>query len=216
MALEATHIRFALDLKDEYKVKNLEKYILGTVYPDSRYITGIDRDLTHHEDILLPEFAKDDFKKGWQVHQICDLVQNKKREELLPELTIRHNDAWNEKEWIIASAIKIIQDMKDMRHFNIQYYLKYFEYAYNPNGEDINDIKKYNRIVINLYKDKKVTTVEDNYKMWLALGINKEQGDKIRSKTIEFLQDESLVKRIGSIYNGMVSSYKDVLPLNLA
>lgn len=81
MSLEATHIRFALDLKDEYKIKDIKKYISGTVYPDSRYITGIDRNLTHYNDILKPEFAKDDFKKGWQVHQICGMIRIMKKQK---------------------------------------------------------------------------------------------------------------------------------------
>ena len=38
MALEATHIRFAYDLKEKYKITDLEKYISGLIYPDSRYI----------------------------------------------------------------------------------------------------------------------------------------------------------------------------------
>lgn len=41
MALEGTHIRFALDVGDKYNIKDLGKYISGTLYPDSRYITGI-------------------------------------------------------------------------------------------------------------------------------------------------------------------------------
>ncbi len=61
MSLEATHIRFALDLKDKYRVQAIEKYISGTTYPDSRYVTKIDRGLTHNDDILTPGFAKDDF-----------------------------------------------------------------------------------------------------------------------------------------------------------
>ena len=49
MALEATHMRFALDLKNKYQVRNIKKYIVGTIYPDSRYLSGIDRTLTHSE-----------------------------------------------------------------------------------------------------------------------------------------------------------------------
>lgn len=41
MPLEATHIRFALDLLNKYKIKNIDQYIAGAVYPDSHYITGI-------------------------------------------------------------------------------------------------------------------------------------------------------------------------------
>jgi hypothetical protein len=47
MALEATHIRFALDLKDTYGVNDVHAFVSGAVYPDSRYVMGIDRIATH-------------------------------------------------------------------------------------------------------------------------------------------------------------------------
>ncbi|MCK4540336.1 hypothetical protein KAU09_04240 [Candidatus Parcubacteria bacterium] len=47
--------------------------------------------------------------------------------------------------------------------------------------------------------------------MWIALGINKEQGDKIKEKTEDFLKDKGLVKRIEAIYDDMIVNYKDVL-----
>ena len=211
MSLEARHIRFALDLKDEYKIKDIEKYISGTIYPDSRYVTGIDRNLTHHNDILKSEFAKDDFKKGWQVHQICDMIMNREKTKVLPDLFVNECADFNKERWIISSAMKIIQDMNDMQKFDLQKNLEYLEFAYNPNGENLSDIKKYNQIIINLYKNKKVTTVDDYYKIWFVLGINKEQGDKIKEKTEEFLKYKRLVKKIEAIYDDMIANYKKVL-----
>lgn len=52
MALEASHIRFALDLKDKYSIQDVQKLVSGTVYPDSRYATKIDRQLTHPQDFM--------------------------------------------------------------------------------------------------------------------------------------------------------------------
>jgi hypothetical protein len=121
MSLGATHIRFALDVKEEYKIKDLEKYISGVIYPDSRYITGIDRNLTHAHDLFV---ADSDFKRGWQVHLICDEVQEAKRKELLPDL---YKDK-NIDPWITNTAIKIIQDIDDFEAFNIQDYLDFFVY----------------------------------------------------------------------------------------
>jgi hypothetical protein len=207
MALEATHIRFALDIRDQYNVQDIEKYISGAIYPDSRYVTGIDRSLTHNDDIMLLEFAKDDFKKGWQAHQICDVVQG----EILTDLLLDRDDDWDERRWIKISAVKIIQDMNDMKCFDLQSNLKYLEYAFNPNSENIDDIKKYNQIMIDLYKNKKETTIEDNYKMWIALGVDAGQGKKIKIKTEEFLSDNKLVKKIHSIYNKMLKRYREVL-----
>ncbi|MCK5416031.1 hypothetical protein KAI92_01230 [Candidatus Parcubacteria bacterium] len=211
MSLEATHIRFALDLKNKYQVQDIEKYISGTIYPDSHYVTKIDRELTHNDDILNPAFAKDDFKKGWQVHQICDIMQNRMKKRVLPKFFSKKHNGYDEQRWIISTSMKIIQDMNDMQQFPIQKYLKYLAFSYNPNGENINEIKKYNQIMVDLYKDKKKITVEDNFNMWLALGINEKLGIKIKTKTEELLKDEVLVKKIEHTYIDMLNNYKDIL-----
>lgn len=212
MALAATHIRFALDLKSEYDIKDIKKYLSGTIYPDSRYLSDIDRNLTHNNNVLAPEFAKDDFKKGWQLHQICDMVQNKKRKELLPELTVPHDDEWNTKEWVLATVGKIIQDMNDMQSFNIQTYLNDLdEYIISPNNENVNDIKKYYQAIKKLYWGKKTTTLEDYGKMGLAIGLTKAHWKKIMPKLTEIQKNKKLVKRIGAIYPAMLKSHKEVL-----
>ncbi|MFH1835317.1 MAG: hypothetical protein ABH851_03910 [Methanobacteriota archaeon] len=54
MALELTHVLFARDLKDKLNVQNEAEYYAGTVYPDSRYTTGIQRDKTHVKAPLDP------------------------------------------------------------------------------------------------------------------------------------------------------------------
>jgi hypothetical protein len=209
MSLEATHIRFALDLKDKYQVQDIEKYISGTIYPDSRYVTKIDREFTHNDGILRPEFAKDDFKKGWQVHQICDIMQNKMKKRALPEPFFEKYKGFEEQRWVISTAMKIIQDMNDMQQFPIQNYLKYLEFAHNPNGENIDEVKKYNQIMIDLYKNKGKTTVEDNYQMWLALGVNEELGLKVKNKTEELLKNKGLVVKIENVYNDMIENYNE-------
>ena len=211
MALEATHIRFALDLKDKYQVQNIKKYISGTIYPDSRYVTGIDRNLTHNNKILKPKFAKDDFRKGWQVHQICDIAQHFILRKQILFLNRHPIKGWQENKWVEFTSAKIIQDMADMQKFDIQQVIKFLEYVENPNGEDIKKVKKYNQIMVDLYKDKTITTVEDNYKMWLALGINNELGNKVKEKTHEFLKDKKLVKEIESCYKIMLNSYQKYL-----
>jgi len=98
-----------------------------------------------------------------------------------------------------------------MQQFPIQDYLKYLEYAQNPNGEEIGEVKKYNQIMVDLYRGKKTTTLEDNYRMWLALGVDEELGLKIKSKTEELLKDIKLVKKIEDVYFDMIENYQDVL-----
>ena len=207
MPLSATHIRFALDLQNEYKIKDLEKYIAGTVYPDSRYFTGIDRTLTHGEEIFQPEFATDDFKKGWQAHRICDRLQNKVKTKIFPEF-FPENVSGDEQRWIDSTALKIIEDMDDMQKFDIQTCLKYLEYANNPNGEKIELIRESNQSLVSLYRDKKVATIDDYYKALLFWKIDEELCKKVIETTKIFLADASLVDRVKNIYEEMMEEYK--------
>ncbi|MCX6806647.1 MAG: hypothetical protein NT135_00775 [Candidatus Berkelbacteria bacterium] len=209
MSLQATHIRFALDVKDKYQVKDIKKYICGTVYPDSRYTTKIDRTLTHNGDILLPAFAKDDFKKGWQVHQICDILQNYIFSKNIPLLVKYSIKTWEEPKWLSFTASKIIQDMADMQSFDIQKILVNLNYTYNPNSENIADVKKSNQIIINLYKDKKTTSSDDYYHMWLDVGMDKEKASKLKAKAKEFLKDKQLVSQIQSCYDKILKLYNN-------
>ena len=209
MALEATHIRFALDLKDVYKVKDLGKYLSGTIYPDSRYVTGIDRTLTHNDEILKADFASDDFKKGWQLHHICDIIQNKLREKFLPELHLTHSKLFHTREWYLATAAKIIQDQFDMQLFDLHSQLSLLEYVQNPNNEDIETIQKYNQFVVNLYKGKDTVSFEDHFVFWSNLGISKKHLKGIENKTRKAYKNPDLVKRIHGIYDQMLSSFDD-------
>ncbi len=143
MALEVTHIRFALDIIERYQVTSLREYLSGTIYPDSRYVTGINRNLTHNGDVLDKSFSQSDFTSGWQVHCVCDEIQRSVHQELFPELHIFEGP----KRSIYLTALKLFQDMSDAREINLEKYLPCLDYSYNANGEDIEYIKKYNNIV---------------------------------------------------------------------
>ena len=108
----------------------------------------------------MPEFAADDFRKGRQTHQICDLVYNLVRKKLFLDLFPVSYDSHNEQEWIISTALKIIQDMDDVQSFDIRQYLRCLEYVFNPSNESLEGVKNYNLVMINLYKNKEVATVE--------------------------------------------------------
>jgi DNA-binding transcriptional MerR regulator len=212
MPLEATHIRFALDLQNKYKIKDLGQYLAGTIYPDSHYLTGIDRELVHGNRFLLPGFATNDFNMGWQVHQICDLVFDiivEKR--LFSNLFSINHRLYNEQNWIILTALKAIQDMNDVQLFDIQKYLELIQYAHNPNGENIAGVDNYNKIVINRYKNKAFTTVEENIDILLKLGVKSSLCKQIRVKTEEFLQNQKLLDSVKLIYGGMINSYFDIV-----
>jgi hypothetical protein len=105
MALPATHLRFAADLTDQLVVSDWSAHLSGTLYPDSRWVTGVDRHQTHDARFLDPAFATDDFSLGWHIHCVCDQIQGDIHAEILGDLESLTPDA----RWVRMSAAKIIQ-----------------------------------------------------------------------------------------------------------
>ncbi len=204
MALEATHMRFALDLKERYQVKDLEKYIVGAIYPDSRYISGIDRNLTHNEKFLNSEFAKDDFHKGWHCHLLVDDKQNfiigKFFADLVPSFV--NEGKFTYKEYPIFTAIKIIQDIDDIQKFDLSQCVEFIKnYTFNPNDEIFDYNKKYNQIIVDLYKDEKSIVIEDCIQTCRDLGISKKSRTEIRENIKVFLNNKETMQKVNKIYD---------------
>ena len=162
--------------------------------------------MTHGKDLFGAGSTQDDFKNGWHSHLICDKAQNIKRAELLPDINKGEAD-----ERVIKTAVKIIRDIQDFRCFDIQQYLDFLDYAENPNGEDINEVKKYNKIMQDMYRGEKEMTINDYYEMWLSLGISIELGQKVKKRTEELMRDNFVVQQIEKIYDQALGSYKHIL-----
>jgi hypothetical protein len=206
MAMEGTHIKFALEIKDKLNVKNLDKYISGTIYPDSRYFTGIDRNLTHNEEFLNKKFYGDnDFKKGWVVHLICDKVQFMVFNNIFNDILDKFK---NEKKlsmdnWVLRTSLKIVQDIYDVSQFGIKKYLNHLEYTENPNNENLTDMKEYNQIWIDQYK-KEVLKIENETNGWEKLKIDSHLVENILIKSKELSSDKMIMDRIKLIYPKMI------------
>lgn len=211
MALEATHIRFALELKDELKVKSIKKYILGTSYPDSRYKTGIERDKTHDEAVFKKlKLINPDFKKGWKVHLLCDLVQYRSFRNKVTLLGT-FGEGWPEDKWVHFTAAKMIQDMIDRQAFDIEKYLPCLDDAENPNKESLKKIHEFNDSLIELYSKEfdlidYRNTLSDN-------GVELRLANKTLKKVKELLGDKKFMKQIKNVFPDMVSSYKKSLTI---
>jgi len=203
MAGFATHIRFALDIKDNYQIDFLTKYLSGCIYPDSRYTSGINRDLTHFSDILKPDFLTDDFKKGWQTHYICDKIHN-----ILMNKIFHKEKYSDDKKWyVVAQAIKTIQDMYDMQQFDIQDAINNLEYAEAFNGEDLELLQRYNNDLQILYRKKKKTELSDYNRIWDNLGLDTEITTRFNDTIKHTLKDEKMVKKIQGMYKKMMKYY---------
>ena len=204
MALEATHIRFALDLKDKYGVQNVERYVAGAIYPDSRYVTEVDRLATHPEDYMEWDMNRiNDFRKGWFAHLLADNIQWDITKEFLPQVFDGSQGQGGER-WIKHTAIKILQDLDDVRKFDIKQYLPFLLHVENPNGEDIKTVERYNQIFPKMYADPEKVNVDSCYEMWKEFGIDDELAMKVKLQAEEYSRDNTVMDAVVKIYPEML------------
>jgi hypothetical protein len=211
MALEGTHMRFALEVRDSFRVKDVKKYISGSIYPDSRYITGVDRGLTHDDSQMERIFWwDDDFKKGWASHILYDKIQYEVHTELFKDILKEGNPemSW-EEDWIVRSALKILQDKFDVLRFNIHEFLDGLDYVETPNGEDYETLKKYNCCYKRVYSKVPNVTVEDIEAMWDEWNVSDENSKRIERLVNEMRKDAVLMKRIEGIYPRTMDVFED-------
>lgn len=202
MALAATHIRFALDLKEKFEIKNVSNYLSGTIYPDSRYVTKLDRNLTHAKEYQDEQFYKnDDFRKGVAVHLLCDTVQAKLFSEYFSDVIPAGDVLAGSEPWIARTALKVVQDMDDATHFPIRDYVSRLEYVENPNGENVAQLQAYAQIFQQMYT--KTVNIDAYARMWCELGITEELAERVRRQSEEYFANGSVRARIAEVYPQM-------------
>ncbi|MFA6897651.1 MAG: hypothetical protein WCQ96_05210 [Patescibacteria group bacterium] len=206
MSLEATHLRFSLAIKKDLGVIDLEKFTAGVIYPDSRYVTGIQRSLTHDLDYFVDRKNLSDFQKGWLSHIIGDKIFEEVMEDKFGDMILF--DEVGER-WPVITAIKIIQDLEDFISFDIQSIIDYLDYYEIHFREDERKVIAYSDIIKNLYKGKTKLTVEDCLLMWEKLGMNRERLILVRKKIVEFYEDEKLIKNINENFADGMDLYED-------
>lgn len=77
MAAPATHIVLAEKLFEKYfSDKDKTSYVVGTSFPDIRYLGVIDRKKTHYHNVKISEIIKENsFKAGVKLHSLVDEVR---------------------------------------------------------------------------------------------------------------------------------------------
>lgn len=198
MTLEATHIRFAVDLMNEFNIQDIAAYVSGTIYPDSRYITKIDRGLAHDKKYLENSFATDDFKKGWRVHLICDEIQGK----YIAAITNTQDKIVKQSDitWIELTAIKVLQEIEDLKSFDVSKYLQYSKIFSIPNNEDRELLGKYYEFVKKFYSQGDLQ-IENYRTMFDVFGIPKDIEDKVIEECMRIQKDELKMKEIKNLHS---------------
>lgn len=67
-------------------------FIVGTSFPDIRYVSQLTRQQTHLQDIHLKDInTKDPFLAGFQIHSLIDLIANKIGQEKMSSFSLEKN-----------------------------------------------------------------------------------------------------------------------------
>lgn len=206
MALEGTHIRLALDVQDLYEIEDLGRYLSGTIYPDSRYVTKSERSLTHSDKYLQKEFATDDFRRGWQAHLRYDEIQN----DMIADLVnpSKKEISQNDDMWVNATAIKILQEINDIENFEVGKYLASVKMHDNPNKESMEKLESYCGFLKNFYGKSAKSNPEDYREVFYFFGIPEEVGNKVLLKCKEFGSDPLMIEKIAGIYDKSLEMFR--------
>ncbi len=207
MSLYGTHLRFALDLADQYEPRDLNKYLAGVVYPDSRYVTDIDRELTHPKVSDCKTFAgNDDFRKGWFAHLICDHKLHEITDEKYPE-PHQKDFSYGNTGWIKLTALKVLQDIQDIQKFDIQKYLICFDYIENPHDEDLEILAQHHKVWKEMY-EKHDLSIDHTTAYLVKLGMDDGIAEKINLQAYKFQTDEKAKGFLKIVYQEMVEKAK--------
>ena len=204
MALPATHIRFALDLVDHRPVGSRQAYLAGTLYPDTRWLTGLGREATHAEIHLQPSFATSDFRWGWHVHCRCDQIQSALMQQTFPELT----ELDEGPRWVYLSALKMIQDKGDLAAVDMAGELTGLAPVETPNNEDPERISAYYGGVRNIYAGKTQMRPEDYRRLWQMVGLDPERLKAIMGNTAQITGDAERVERLRGLFPRMCTAFR--------
>jgi len=210
MALEATHLRFALDVRDDYHVVDFSRYLSGTIYPDSRYVTGVEWSLTHPRDFDRIPFPKeDDFRKGWETHLIYDLVQG----AVFARMTGTEHVTQGDEEWRQRIAFKIIQNEIDFGFLDTIEVFSKLNVVLTPFNESIGPIRRYFDCVVDFLREGTggVTRIED-IPIFKASGLSekhRELLDDVCGRCECFRNDPIMMEKISGIYDETMRMYRE-------
>ena len=202
MAMELTHVRFAYDLKDDLQIKDENAYYCGAIYPDSRYLTGIDRNKTHGDSITRDPFTEglSDFEKGWSTHLLYDWEASPLYRALTKEPDRFPSDF--DDQWILICALKLLEDMESYQQSpEAVRRICNIEYLHPPQEENQEDLKRYSDIQKKTYKQPPGFT---EYTWLFRHSINEQATDQVMETARRLQKDTAAMKHIQSIYQNIL------------
>ncbi|MFA6018316.1 MAG: hypothetical protein WCT28_01615 [Patescibacteria group bacterium] len=212
MALEATHVRFALDLLPCLHVSDIESYCAGAVYPDTRIATGLPREMTHGPRCPHDPSAEgfSDFQKGWAAHLLYDEIAGDELRKLLSEefdRTIRER-----KSFIEFTSMKAVEDIQSVNLVpNVLDHLQRLAIDRAPLGESLERIYYHFSVTRKLYEN---IPSHESYRQWyLDVGVAQEVADGLFQRTQQMVKDQELDSAIRAIYGQTLEKVKKSLAI---
>lgn len=206
MATELTHIKFAHDMCGDI-VTSLSDLYSGAVYPDSRYVTGIKRDLTHANCPTDPfQAGLSDFERGWASHILYDGEAKPRYLALSPygSQEARQGD----DQWCFITAAKILEDhslAKSAPEFQ-NCFAQMVPPTEPPNGEPPAELQKYHQILAELYSSH--PDLEGYRHLVRAFGAGEELEQKIFREIYSICDNPRLHADLLRIYPEILANIK--------
>ncbi len=197
MAFEATHVRFARDLKPFLKVTNEADYYAGCVYPDSRYVTGISREETHTEIPL--NLSLSDFEKGWFTHLVYDRTVSKDYLKNTPWEGVPVKGLG--EHWQQMTAAKLVEDQLsyDLLQDDVAILKTLAAPKTPPRNEDAPALERYYAKLRELYQHK--PSLEDYYDLLTLFHVPEAAAKSVLDATTYNLSEPMRFQAIQGIYD---------------
>ena len=197
MAGPITHVVLSLKVFDKFfGGKDVQKFIVGTSFPDIRYLGVIERDKSHFENITLHEILTlDSFYAGLKFHSLVDKVR---------EAYMVKNDYYSlfPQSKMITQAQKMLEDrliydkISDWKAI-----IKYFEGVDEEEiklTKSVDHIKKWHKFLADYFSAK--PNDENNIEFTVDLGFPKEQAEEM-NRVLRSCQLEKAKQVITTFYD---------------
>ena len=204
MASQVTHLYYTEKIFEKFlknRIKNEKEFFIGALFPDVRYMSKVDKSVTHFCDNIY--FIRDniyinendsDFVCGLKVHSLIDYVHSESLEN--------SNIYFLYKERFKNIRTPILM-MEDIMHFDSILYMKKYlnflneildeETKFNKNIKK-EDIEKWHNITIDLLSKK--ITGETFLSFSLGMGCFKEKDIREDINAYENIKNEKILTNI--------------------
>lgn len=155
MSFQASHLLFAQKVQNIIKPQDLTRYFSGSIYPDSRFITGADRGKTHPA-VMEPQKIKDvadDFEKGWQIHLWYDKVAILPLYQIATDRPYNLDELQKREVWILVTGAKLVEDLYCWQTIDWPKMLPHLKQTANPNDESLEILNNWYRYYVQFFQN---------------------------------------------------------------